>query len=113
MKICRYQESASGPIKLGVVRGDSVYDVTAVTDSLPSVRWPYPAGDQFITNLEALRPAMEALATNGVVFRNAYANPLCSPTRACVLTGRHGFRTGVGDAQQGGLQLLERMRAGG
>ena len=35
MKVCRYQESAAGPVKLGVVRGDMVHDVTAVTDSLP------------------------------------------------------------------------------
>ena len=42
-------------------------------------------------------PNIAALATNGVVFRNAYANPICSPTRACLITGRHGFRTGIGD----------------
>jgi arylsulfatase B len=46
-------------------------------------------------------PTIEALATNGVVFRNAYANPLCSPTRSCIFTGRHGFRTGIGDVVQG------------
>ena len=44
MKICRYQENEGAPIKLGVVRGDLVHDVTSVTDSLPSVRWPYPTG---------------------------------------------------------------------
>jgi len=27
-------------------------------------------------------PNISALATNGVVFRNASANPVCSPTRA-------------------------------
>ncbi|MEN9576326.1 MAG: hypothetical protein RL514_4181 [Verrucomicrobiota bacterium] len=43
-------------------------------------------------------PNLAALAQTGVVFRNAYANPVCSPTRAALLTGRHGFRTGVGDA---------------
>lgn len=42
-------------------------------------------------------PNINALATNGVVFRNAYANPVCSPTRACLITGRYGFRTGIGD----------------
>ena len=42
-------------------------------------------------------PNIAALATNGVVFRNAYANPVCSPTRACLITGRYGFRTGIGD----------------
>lgn len=41
-------------------------------------------------------PSIAALAAKGVVFHHAYANPLCSPTRAQILTGRHGFRTGVG-----------------
>jgi arylsulfatase A-like enzyme len=42
-------------------------------------------------------PNLIALAQRGVLFRNAYATPLCSPTRACILTGQYGFRTGVGD----------------
>jgi len=42
-------------------------------------------------------PNLDALAAEGVLFRNAYASPLCSPTRAQILTGRHGFRTGIGD----------------
>jgi len=46
-------------------------------------------------------PNLEALARSGVVFRHAYANPLCSPTRACIMTGRHAFRTGVGDVIAG------------
>ena len=35
------------------------------------------------------------LTEGGVLFRNAWANPSCSPTRSTVLTGRYGFRTGV------------------
>lgn len=46
-------------------------------------------------------PTLEALAQTGVLFRNAYANPVCSPTRACLITGRHGFRTGIGDVVTG------------
>ena len=42
-------------------------------------------------------PTIASLVANGVRFLNAYANPVCSPTRACLLTGRHAFRTGVGD----------------
>lgn len=41
-------------------------------------------------------PNLDALASNGVLFRNAWANPSCSPTRACILTGRYPFRTLVG-----------------
>jgi arylsulfatase A-like enzyme len=41
-------------------------------------------------------PNIDALALDGVLFRNAWANPVCSPTRAHLQTGRYGFRTGVG-----------------
>ena len=41
-------------------------------------------------------PHIESLCTAGVVFKRAWANPTCSPTRATILTGRYGFRTGVG-----------------
>ncbi|HJP00795.1 MAG TPA: sulfatase-like hydrolase/transferase [Planctomycetota bacterium] len=43
-------------------------------------------------------PNIDALAAGGVLFRNAWANPVCSPTRAAIQTGRHGFRTGIGMA---------------
>ncbi|MDP6424738.1 MAG: sulfatase-like hydrolase/transferase [Planctomycetota bacterium] len=45
-------------------------------------------------------PNIDKLAKNGVLFRNAYAGPWCSVTRAHLMTGRHGFRTGVGRAGQ-------------
>lgn len=41
-------------------------------------------------------PTVDSLAAGGVLFRNAWAHPLCSPTRASFHTGRHPFRTGVG-----------------
>ena len=40
--------------------------------------------------------ALEELARQGVVFRNFWSQPVCSPTRATIMTGRYGFRTGVG-----------------
>jgi arylsulfatase A-like enzyme len=43
-------------------------------------------------------PRINALAASGVRFTQAYACPVCSPTRACLITGRHGYRTGVGEA---------------
>lgn len=42
-------------------------------------------------------PNINSLAASGVRFTNAYATPVCSSTRACILTGRLGFRTGVGE----------------
>ena len=40
-------------------------------------------------------PTLDELAANGLIFDNAWATPLCSPTRATILTGRYGIRTGV------------------
>ncbi|MEM8539639.1 MAG: sulfatase-like hydrolase/transferase [Pseudomonadota bacterium] len=45
---------------------------------------------------QASMPNLEALGANGLVFDNAYAQPTCSPTRATIMTGQYGFRTGVG-----------------
>lgn len=40
-------------------------------------------------------PNLDALAAGGTRFSNAYAEPLCGPSRACILTGRYPFRTGA------------------
>lgn len=39
---------------------------------------------------------LETIAEKGVVFKNFWSQPVCSPTRATIMTGRYGFRTGVG-----------------
>ena len=39
---------------------------------------------------------LDALAERGVRFTNMWSQSMCSPTRATILTGRYGFRTGVG-----------------
>jgi arylsulfatase A-like enzyme len=41
-------------------------------------------------------PRIDALAQGGIKFRNFYAYSLCSASRACIQTGRYGFRTGMG-----------------
>ena len=47
-------------------------------------------------------PNLDAFARSGTVFTNAYAaSPVCSPTRASLLTGRHPVRLGVTDWLKG------------
>ncbi len=41
-------------------------------------------------------PTLRRLCEQGAVFDLAWSNPICSPTRATILTGRYSFRTGVG-----------------
>ncbi|MBD1391125.1 sulfatase-like hydrolase/transferase [Neiella sp. HB171785] len=43
----------------------------------------------------AQTPTIDQLASSGVLFRNVWANPMCSPSRASLLTGRHALRHGV------------------
>ena len=43
----------------------------------------------------AKMPNLEKLAATGLVFDNVWVNPMCSPTRATLLTGRYGHHTGV------------------
>jgi arylsulfatase A len=40
-------------------------------------------------------PNIDKLASQGVRFTNAFTAPLCGPSRATILTGRHLFRTGA------------------
>ena len=40
-------------------------------------------------------PNLDTLASNAVQFTDFYCNPLCAPSRASTLTGRHHLKTGV------------------
>jgi len=41
-------------------------------------------------------PHLDALAAGGLRYSNFHTTALCSPTRACVLTGRNHHRAGIG-----------------
>ncbi len=49
----------------------------------------------------ATMPNIRSMLSKGVRFQNAWASPLCSPTRSGILTGRYPFRTGVGTVVTG------------
>ncbi len=49
----------------------------------------------------AQTPNIDRLCDEGVRFDNFWAQPVCSPTRATLLTGQFGFRNGVGTPANG------------
>lgn len=40
-------------------------------------------------------PNLQNLINSGVKFNNVWSNPVCSPTRSTILTGKYGYRTSV------------------
>ena len=50
-------------------------------------------------------PNIDQLANNGVQFSRFYVNPVCSPTRAEILTGRYHPRGGIYSTSEGGERL--------
>lgn len=47
---------------------------------------------------QAKMPNIQAMCDSGLVFDNAYSAPVCTPTRATIMTGQYSFRTGTGGA---------------
>ena len=88
---------ASGPNILLVIADDMGLDATpgySIGETKPSM------------------PNLMSLMGSGIRFNNVWANPVCSPTRATILTGKYGFRTGVlwpGDALSSSETSIHRL----
>src|SRR5262245_25905735 len=79
MRLCRF-----GDGRLGTVEGDQVRDVTAALDVLPSYRYPLPASDVFIANLNAVVERTRALAADAPsmpVSRLKLLSPVANPSK--------------------------------
>jgi 2,4-didehydro-3-deoxy-L-rhamnonate hydrolase len=77
MRLCRFGED-----RLGLVRGDEVFDVTAALDALPPHRYPLPRYDPLVAHLADLRAGIAA-ATQGAkpiaLARVALLSPIANP----------------------------------
>jgi len=88
---------ASGPNILLVIADDMGLDATpgySIGETKPSM------------------PNLMSLMGSGIRFNNVWANPVCSPTRATILIGKYGFRTGVlwpGDALSSSETSIHRL----
>ncbi|TXF90322.1 sulfatase-like hydrolase/transferase [Neolewinella aurantiaca] len=45
--------------------------------------------------LKASTPVLDSLRSAGITFTNATASPVCSPTRAAIMSGQYGVKNGV------------------
>jgi 2-keto-4-pentenoate hydratase/2-oxohepta-3-ene-1,7-dioic acid hydratase in catechol pathway len=77
MRFCRFGEG-----RFGLVEGDSVRDVTPALDVLPAYRYPLPAHDVLIANLDQVAARARAIAAqspslplNGLRLLSPVANP--------------------------------------
>jgi 2-keto-4-pentenoate hydratase/2-oxohepta-3-ene-1,7-dioic acid hydratase in catechol pathway len=62
MRFCRFGEG-----RLGLVEGANVRDMTAALDVLPATRYPLPAYDPFIANLDKVAERARAIAAAPMV----------------------------------------------
>ena len=46
-------------------------------------------------NLKPQTPHINSIKNSGINFQNFWSYPTCSPTRASIITGKYGYRTGV------------------
>lgn len=46
-------------------------------------------------NIKPNTPHIDAIRSTGLSFTNFWTNPTCTPTRASIITGKYGYRTGV------------------
>ncbi|RMG59094.1 MAG: arylsulfatase [Bacteroidetes bacterium] len=71
-------------------------------------------------NPDILTPTLDSLGQTGLRMQQFYVSPVCAPTRASLMTGRHHLRTGVRDTYNGGavmaseeVTLAEMLREAG
>jgi arylsulfatase A-like enzyme len=71
-------------------------------------------------NRHVKAPQLDAFTREAVEFTNFHVSPVCSPTRASLMTGRYNFRTGVADVfgpatimDPAEVTLAERLKAAG
>ena len=74
------QEEANKPNILLIIADDMGLDATPKYD---------------IGSEKPSMPTLEELINTGIKFNNVWSNPVCTPTRATLLTGKYGFRTNV------------------
>src|SRR6185437_57273 len=79
MRICWFNDN-----RLGLVKGERVFDVSKALDTLPKPTYPYPKGDPLITHLDKMKPAILAAAEGAAshALKDVkFLSPVQAPTK--------------------------------
>ena len=91
--------SSNGPVHSPLPRRANVNILVVVLDDVACDK--LTLFDQSHAHPHASTPRLNELSAGGIKFTSFYANPVCSPTRASLQTGRHPFRTGMSGNSEG------------
>lgn len=95
MRLCRYSDG-----RVGLVEGYTLRDVTRACEKLPTLRWPFPHGDQFIASLDALKHAIRDAAEASprqLVTDVKLLSPVANPPR--IIAAPLNYRLHVEEAR--------------
>jgi 2-keto-4-pentenoate hydratase/2-oxohepta-3-ene-1,7-dioic acid hydratase in catechol pathway len=84
MRLCRFGDGRLGVVEGAVVEDSSVRDVTAALDVLPTYRYPLPAHDVFIANLDQVVARVRSIAASAPSVPLAglkLLSPVANPTK--------------------------------
>ena len=99
MKLCRFDDN-----RLGLVENETVADVSAALDILPTVRWPAPHGDQLIANLDTVRAEIERIssaAKRAALSEVNLLSPVANPTKVIGTPVNYKLHAEEGQADEG------------
>lgn len=108
MEVC-FEDSTLAPgeynaVLNGVVTSTDSFSVAGANNVLLLILDDWGIDSSELYNTEtgpgiqlANMPHLKTLAENGLLFTRGYAQPICSPTRATILTGRQPYQHGVGN----------------
>jgi 2-keto-4-pentenoate hydratase/2-oxohepta-3-ene-1,7-dioic acid hydratase in catechol pathway len=106
MRLCRF-----GDGRLGVVENSIVRDVTAALEVLPSYRYPFPAHDVFIANLDQVVARVRSIAASSPSVPVAglkLLSPVANPTK--IIAAPVNYQKHL-DEVKGDVQLHQNTQA--
>jgi 2,4-diketo-3-deoxy-L-fuconate hydrolase len=100
MHICRFNQD-----RLGIVEGQSVYDVTGALEFLSSPKWPGPLGDPLVLNLGPILERAAQLRKNAIpkpLPDVSLYSPITRPTKIMAAPANYRLHVQI-DAQDPGV----------